>query len=90
MTCGAHPTRVWSFNHSRTVPEHFNNSVGEFVTNKRQFYDGLKRQSEASSIRTGIEHDFQPVDPTDMRDASAHGVTEEGLDSTRRALYVKD
>jgi hypothetical protein len=91
MTCGAHPTRVWSFNHSRAFPEHFNNSVGEFVSNKHQFYDGLKRQSEVQSARTGIEHDFQPVDPTDMRDASAHGVTDEGLDDTNRRLrQLKD
>jgi hypothetical protein len=81
---------VWNFNSGRSFPEHFNNSVGEFVSNKRQFYDGLKRQSEVQSIRTGVEHNYQPVDPTDMADPSAHGVTDEGLDATHRALYVKD
>jgi hypothetical protein len=66
------------------MPEHFNNSIGQWVGNKRQFYDGLKRQSEHASIRTGIEHDLQPVDPSDMADMAAHGVTEEGLDTTRQ------
>ena len=86
-TCGAHPKRVWSFTHSGSMSEHFNHSLGEFVTNRRAFYDGLKRQSEAVSARTGIEHDFQPLDPSDLADPSAHGVTDEGLEATERAHY---
>ncbi len=90
-TCGASsPKRNWSFNTGRSFPEHFNHSVGEYVNSKREFYDGLKRQSEIASIRTGVTHDFQPIDPSDMRDASAHGVTEEGLDATRAATFIKD
>lgn len=87
-TCGTHPRRVWAFTHSNSMPEHFNNAVGDFVTNKQQFYDGLKRQSEEHTIRTGVEHDYQPIDPSDMKDQSAHGVTDEGLDATHRALYM--
>lgn len=81
---------MWSFNPIHSMPEHFNNTLGEHVSNPRQFSDGLKRKSEEVSIRTGISHDFQPVDPADMRDMAAHGVTEEGLDETRRASYIKD
>jgi hypothetical protein len=69
------------------MPEHFNNAVGEFITGKQQFYDGLKRKSEEAWARTGLDHDFQPIDPSDMRDPSAHGVTDEGLEATYRAQF---
>jgi hypothetical protein len=72
------------------MPEHFNHSVGEWVSNKRQFYDSLKRKSEQSSIRTGMDVDLQPLTPSDMAEASAHGVTDEGLEDTRRASFLKD
>jgi hypothetical protein len=71
------------------MPEHYNNAVGQFVTNKRQFYDGLKMKSEEASIRTGMDHNYEPIDPSDMADAKAHGVTDEGLDTTEKALWVK-
>ena len=89
-SCGVSVKRVWTFTTGRGMPEHFNNAIGEHVTNQRAFYDGLKRKSEADSIRTGMEHDYQPVDPSDMRDPSLHGVTEEGLDDTYRATFTKD
>jgi hypothetical protein len=70
------------------MPEHFNHSVGEWVSNRRQFYDALKRRSDQSSARTGMDVDLQPLSPSDMAEAASHGVTEEGLDDTRRALYT--
>lgn len=69
------------------MPEHYNTAVGEFITSKQQFYDGLKRQSEVASIRTGIDHNYEPLDPSDMAEASSHGVTEEGLDITRKTFH---
>lgn len=86
-TCGMRVTRVWAFTTGKGMPEHFNNAVGEFVSSKQQFYDGLKRKSEESYVRTGLEADYQPVDPSDMRDPSAHGVTEDGLEATYRAHH---
>lgn len=86
-TCGLNPKRVWSFTNSNSMPEHFNHSLGEYVSNRRQFYDGLKRASEEASVRTGIEHNFQPLDPSDLADPSAHGVTDEGMEETHRAHY---
>lgn len=86
-TCGLHPKRVFSFTHSASMPEHFNHSIGEFVTNKRAFYDGLKRKSEESSIRMGQTVDLQPLTPSDMAEASSHGVTDEGLEETRRSWH---
>ena len=86
-SCGARVNRVYSFTTGKGMPEHYNNAVGEFVSSRTQFYDGLKRKSEEAWARTGLDHDFQPVDPSDMRDPSAHGVTEEGLDATYRQAH---
>lgn len=72
------------------MPEHFNHSVGEWVSNRRQFYDALKRKSDEQSIRRGQTIDYQPLDPSDMSDPSAHGVTDEGLEETHRARFVTD
>lgn len=89
-SCGAKAKRVYSFTTGRGMPEHFNNAVGQFVSNKSQFYDALKIKSEEDSIRRGMTVDYQPVDPSDMKDAAAHGVTDEGLESTARATFTKD
>lgn len=86
-TCGLSTKRQWGFNHVRGIQPHYNRSINQWVENKNEFYDGLKRQSEEHSIRTGIEHDYQPIDPTDMKDPAAHGVTEEGLEVSRRTLH---
>ena len=67
------------------MQEHYNHSIGQFVTNKQQFYDGLKRQGEIASLHSGLDTDYQPIDPTDMKDPSSHGVTEEGLEETFRS-----
>ena len=88
-SCGLTVKRVYSFTSGKGMPEHFNNAVGQFVTNKQQFYDALKIKSEEDSLRRGIDCNYEPIDPSDMRDASAHGVTEEGLEATERALFTK-
>lgn len=58
---------------------HFNHSVGAYVSSMREFKDHLKRGSEAQSLRTGVDHNYVPVDPGEGR-----GVTESGLDETRK------
>jgi len=88
--CRSMPRRVWSFNTQASMPDHFNHSVGQYVGNKREFFDALKRQSDESSERLGMTVDLQPLSTADMAEAAAHGVTEEGLDDTRRATFVKD
>lgn len=79
--------RVFSFNVQPSMAEHYNPSVGTVVSSKRQHFDLLKRQSEAATIRTGIPHNYVPVDPADSR--AVFGVTDEGLDATR-AREVED
>lgn len=84
--CGGRMRRGASFNFNRPMREHYNHSVGQFVGNERQFKDGLKRKSEEMSMRTGMEHNYQPVDVTDMK---ALGVTDEGLEHTRKVHHDK-
>lgn len=64
------------------MQEHYNHSVGAYITNERQFKDQLKIQSEAATLRTGLEHNFVPHDPRDAKDSL--GVTDEGLEATYR------
>jgi hypothetical protein len=69
------------------MPEHFNNSVGAYVSNERQLRDALKVASEEATYRLGTDHNYEYLSPADMADATSHGVTEEGLDESRRASY---
>lgn len=64
---------------SRSFQPHFNHSVGKFVNNKREFSDELKRASESASLRTGIDHNYKPIEMNE-----APGVTNEGLDETAK------
>lgn len=79
--------RDFSFNHQPSFQEHYNHSLGRHVTNGRDFRDGLKIQSAEMSERMSQDVDLQPLSPAEMRDASAHGVTEEGLYETRKAMH---
>lgn len=79
--------RDFSFNHTPSMPEHFNHSLGRFVSNNRQFEDGLKQQSAEMSERMGMTVDLQPLSPSEMAEASSHGVTEEGLYESQKAAH---
>lgn len=83
-TCDTRMSRRFSFSFRRSMPEHFNSSIGSYISNERDFKDGLKAQSEAATLRTGIEHNFVPAD---ISEPAAYGVTDEGLDSTYRAHH---
>jgi hypothetical protein len=79
--CDLPMRRVWGFHLAHSMPEHFNPTVGKVVTNERAFKDELKRMGEKESEVTGLYHDYQPID---ISDPKACGVTDEGLDATRR------
>lgn len=86
LTCDSCPDapfleRVFSFAYKSPLQEHFNVSTGSYVTSERTLKDEMKRASDERSERLGFDHSFTPVDP---RETEALGVTEEGLDSTRR------
>lgn len=77
--CGGEIKRVFGFAFKRPMPEHFNTAVGHEVGSERALRNELRVLSDQASARTGIPHNFVPVDP---RDKETLGVTEEGLDST--------
>jgi hypothetical protein len=79
--CGGLMVRRASFQFRRSMAAHFNQSTGTYVSNEREFADGLKLASEEASARTGMDHNFIPVDVTDMK---ALGVTDEGLEHTKK------
>lgn len=82
--CEQQATRDYVFQFKPDIPEHFNHSIGRYVTNERELRDAIKRQSDEASERNGIETNLEYLTRADMADPSAHGVTDEGLESTRR------
>ncbi len=73
------------FSTSTPFDSHFNPTVNAHVSSKSQFTDLLKAQSEAATLRTGIEHNYKAIDPRESKDML--GVTDEGLDATRRRAH---
>jgi len=58
--------------HPSTFQAHYNWSVGKWVNNRREYTDELKRASDAQSLATGIDADYQPVDLLDRPPAPDH------------------
>ena len=85
--CNSAAARVFSFNVTTSMREHWNTAVGEYVSNSREMSDSLKRKSEEMSVRTGIDHDYQYVSPAEMADPSAHGASRENLEETNRRFH---
>ena len=84
QSCGGLVVRRASFVFRRGMAPHYNEATGSYVSSNRQFKDELKRKSEEATIRTGMEHNFQPVDVTE---AKALGVTDDGLEVTHRVRH---
>lgn len=82
--CHVRMVRRASFFYKKPMVEHYNPTVGKHVSTQRQFNDELKRLSDEASAHTGITHNYVPVD---LAETKALGVTDEGLDATRRAKY---
>jgi DNA-directed RNA polymerase subunit RPC12/RpoP len=85
--CKGQAVRKFTFYTASGMKEHWNNAVGQYVSNRQEMSDALKRQSEEASVRTGIDHQYEMVEPADMRDPTAHGVSEDGLEATRKILH---
>lgn len=75
--------KSYSVSVARPMPEHYNPTTGRVEHSMRSIKERLKVASDEATERTGIVHDYQPVD---LRDKTALGVTEEGLDATYRRL----
>jgi len=65
----------------KVMQEHYNKSLNRPVSSLRAFDEAMKIESAIASERTGMEHKFERVDPTDK---AALGVTDEGMDATNR------
>ena len=65
------------------MPDHYNVSAGQHVSGQRELEEVFKRKSDEVTERTGIPHNFKPID---LRDHEALGVTRHGLeeDAARR------
>ncbi len=84
--CGGLLRRSACFVFNRGMREHFNPTVGRYVTNQRDFNDGLKQASEHATLMTGTEHNYTPVD---LRDMDACGATGEGLEHSKRVRRAR-
>jgi hypothetical protein len=72
--------RVFSIAVHRPIHVHYNETVGKTVTGKKDFANKLRQKGEEYTARTGIETNYQPIEPGDIK----QHVTEEGLDGTNR------
>lgn len=70
--------------HVMDTPGHYNLAVGAYVSSDSDLREKLKAASEQASIKTGIDHDYRPVD---MRDRERFKVDGSGLESTARARH---
>lgn len=80
--CGGEQKRVYSFRMAHVMQEHWSDTIGGYVSDRRKFKSALRQKSDEMTERTGIPHDYQPIDPDTYRDRDAMKVTSEGLDST--------
>lgn len=60
--CGGVYKRRFSLTFPTMLHEHFNDTVGKPIHSHRQFRDELRRASDHATERTGIPHDYQPID----------------------------
>lgn len=87
--CGTETThkRVFSVSVWRPMMQHMNATTGKPVSSMRQFNDQLKAMSDEATLRTGIDHKYEPVDPELPKRVveQSQGV---GLESTNRARHA--
>lgn len=74
--------RVFAVSLHRPMMPHFNTSVGREITSMRGFKDALAQKSEDYTRTTGIEANFQPIMPGDIKRPN-----DDGLDGTNRARH---
>lgn len=67
--------------HRMPMADHYNVSAGQYVSGEKELRDVFKRKSDEATERTGIPHNFVPVD---LRDTDRVGVKDaEGLGATQ-------
>lgn len=87
IECHGPARRVFSFTVQPIFPTHFNHSTGQIVQSEREMKDQLKYLSDKQSVESGFESHYEYLSPTDLRSTKELGVTEEGLDESRRRAH---
>jgi hypothetical protein len=83
--CGGEFRRDYSgIRFDKVMQAGYNKTLGREISSNRQFDEAMKVESAIASQRTGMEHRFERVDPTDK---AALGVTDEGMDATNRVRH---
>lgn len=85
--CQGPSRRKFGFYVSGGMKEHWNQAVGQYVSNQHEMSEALKRRGDEMSVRTGLHHEYEYVSPSEMADASAHGASEDGLEESRRRRH---
>lgn len=77
--CGSPIRRVYSFQHAKSMPEHYNLAAGQFVRTEKELNEVYHVKSEIASERLNLQHEFVPVSQSET---SALNVTPQGLQAT--------
>lgn len=75
--CGLDAQRIYSNFSFTRFTEHFNPAVGKVVSSKQEFLDDLKKASEDATRKTGIEHNFVPMEMPSGIDPDKPGMDEQ-------------
>lgn len=90
--CGACPSgvlrRVFSFVIGPRFEPHFNESQGAWVNSFREVKDNAKRASDLATARTGVAHNFVPMDINEMKPSDDVGLA--ATHDRQVALGLKD
>lgn len=76
--------RVWGFRLSKY--RHEDPKTGRLYTSEREFARDLKTRSQIATDRTGIVHDFQPVD---LFDPAVAPSSDDGLKEQHDAMVAR-
>lgn len=90
--CGSGDATAWRRDFSgvglaRPMMSHWNATTGTEVSDMKGFKDDLKRKSEEATLKSGVEHNYEPIEYADLRpviDASEA----KGLEETNRARHA--
>jgi hypothetical protein len=92
--CGAPLRRLYRVAFHRSMPEHWNHSVGAYVSNHQEFKDALKRKGDEASERLGTEHRYVEADirnagqTDDGREDIERGNRGSGRDESKRRIFT--
>lgn len=67
----------------RPMHDHYNPTTGTVIGSDRQFREELKAMSDKATLKTGIEHNYEPIDP-ELARRTVEESQAVGLESTNR------